>query len=220
MRKAASVLGFALLLLIAGVTEAPAIAFNTIGGIGSCTPACPGGFVPITPHPAWTPNNPGGSTAVWISYDNTGVGPGSFVVAPDVAPPLTPANASATFEMAIPAGAVSLSLLVWADDTAGVRLDDGAAYLLAPFAVQGSACAAGGPTCTGAGTPLVIPLDGLAHTIQFDTFQRGAVTFGLMVAGDLTLAPVPEPATLLLVGSTLAALGVVSRRRLQKKQLS
>jgi hypothetical protein len=85
-----------------------------------------------------------------------------------------------------------------------VRLD-GVTNLLAPTG-----------TFNGPGTALFVPLDGLAHTIQFDTFQTGGFTFGLMAQGELT--PVPEPATLLLVGSTLAAAGLISRRRFRKTQ--
>jgi hypothetical protein len=217
MRKGASVLVFAALLLIAGVTEAPAVAFNTVGGIGNClVNTCAGGFVEIDPHPSWTPNiGLPGVGPVWISYTDSGFG--GSVVPNSPAPPFTSATATETFQMLIPAGFSSLSLLIWADDTAGVRLDNGAAYLLAPNPSQGSVCADGGVTCTGAGSALVIALDHtVAHTVEFDTFQRELDTFGLMVQGELT--PVPEPATLLLVGSTLAAVGVISRRRLQKKQ--
>jgi hypothetical protein len=64
----------------------------------------------------------------------------------------------------------------------------------------------------------------IAHTIQFDVFQRGSLTFGLNYSGDLspvpepTSLPVPEPTSLLLVGSALAAAGFMHRRRLQKNQ--
>lgn len=230
MRKVTGILGFAALLLIAGVTEAPAVAFNSVAGTpAACTGVqvgCTGGVLQaITPVGVWQPNNPGGSSAVWVSFaNNTGLG--GVVVAPNATPPLTSLNATETFSISIPAGFVSLSLLVWADDTGGVRLDNGAAYLAsttvgasAPNPVQGTNCAAGGLTCTaGGGAAFEIALGGLAHTIQFDIFQRGAFTYGFMYQGELT--PVPEPATLLLVGSTLAAVGYVSRRRLQKRQES
>jgi hypothetical protein len=207
MRKAASALTLAALLLGAGVTEAPAVAFNTVDGIGTCLiNACATGFVAIMPHPAWTPNIglPAPSNGpIWISYADTGVGGAVPANTTTAGPP------TETFQMNIPAGFASLSLSLWADDSVGVRLDNGGAYLLAP--------APGGNMFGGTGTLLVIPgLGGTAHTIEFDTFQLGGDVFGLMVQGDLT--PVPEPATLLLVGSTLAAVGVVSRRRLHRKQ--
>src|ERR1700726_2351503 len=71
MIRAAAVLTFVAMLLIAGVTEVPAVAFNSGAGIGSCSggattlPApttCAGGFVAIAPNGAWQPNNPGGSS--------------------------------------------------------------------------------------------------------------------------------------------------------------
>ncbi|HKW94509.1 MAG TPA: PEP-CTERM sorting domain-containing protein [Methylomirabilota bacterium] len=157
-----------------------------------------------------------------MSFANN-TGSGGVVVAPNASPPLTPANATETFSISIPAGFASLSLIVWADDTGGVRLDGGATYLAAtngtsaPNPVQGTHCANGGLTCTpGGGSTFLIALGGAVHTIQFDVFQRGDSTFGLLYQGDLT--PVPEPASLLLVGSALAAVGFVSRRRMQKNQ--
>ena len=231
MMKAAGVLAFVALLLIVGVTEAPAVAFNsTATTAASCTgvqAGCTGGLLqPIARDPSWQLNNPGGSTAVWVSFANN-TGAGGVVVAPNAAPPLLPGNATETFSVAIPAGFASLSLIVWADDTGGVRLDNGATYLAAtngtsaPNPVPGLHCADGGLTCTpGGGSTFLIALGGLAHTLQFDVFQTGAFTYGFLYQGDLALAPIPEPATLLLVGSALAAVGVVSRRRLQKKNQS
>ena len=232
MMKAVGVLAFAVLMLVAGVTEVPAVAFNSAGGQGSCSgtatfplpTTCAGGWVAIAPDAAWQPNNPGGSSAVWVSY-TANTGSGGVVVTPNVTPPLTPANATTTFSIGIPVGFASLSLLVWADDTAGVRLDGGA-YLAsttagasAPNPTQGANCAAGGLTCTpGGGAAFLIALGGVAHTLSFDVFQRGAGAFGLLYSGDLTPTAVPEPATMLLVGSILAGVGVISRRRLQKKQ--
>lgn len=212
MRKVTGVLAFVALLLVGAVTEAPAVAFNSIAGVGSCSStqvACAGGFVAIAPNPLWTANNPGGSTAVWVSYAQTGQG---GIVAPNAPNLATP---TATYTFSIPVGFTSLSLLLWADDALGVRLDG--VSVLAPNSTLGVNCTTGsGATCTGAGTSLIIPLGGLAHTLAFDAFQLALDTHGLMYVGDLQ--PVPEPASLLLVGSALAAVGFVSRRRMQKKQ--
>ncbi len=211
MRKVTGVLAFAALLLAAAVTEAPAVAFNSIPGFGACSSTAPGvacvagAPVAIAPNPLWTPNS---ATAVWVSYDQTGQG---GIVAPNAPNLATP---TATYTFSIAAGFQSLSLLLWADDSAGVRLDG--VSILAPNLVPGALCASGGVTCTGPGTALNIPLGGLAHTLQFDAFQVALDTHGIMFQGDLQ--PVPEPASLLLVGSALAAVGFVSRRRMQKKQ--
>lgn len=230
MMKAVGVLAFAAMMLVAAVTEAPAVAFNSAGGQGSCTgtatsplpTTCAGGWVAIAPDPAWQGNNPGGSSAVWVSY-TPGTGSGGVVVTPNVVPPLTPVNATTTFTIGIPAGFAVLNLLVWADDTAGVRLDGGG-YLpsttpgaSAPNPTQGVNCAAGGLTCTaGGGAAFSILLGGTAHDLHFDVFQRGQDAFGLLYTGDLQA--VPEPATMLLVGSVLAGVGYISRRRLQRTQ--
>ena len=229
MMKAVGVLAFAVLMLVAGVTEVPAVAFNSAGGQGTCSgtatfplpTTCAGGWVAIAPDAAWQPNNPGGSSAVWVSY-TANTGSGGVVVTPNVTPPLTPANATETFTIGIPAGFAVLNLLVWADDTAGIRLDNSLIYqgsitpgASAPNGTQGANCAAGGLTCTpGGGAAFAIALGGVAHTLQFDVFQRGGDAFGLLYQGDLV---VPEPATMLLVGSVLAGVGIISRRRLQKK---
>lgn len=228
MRKFVGVLVCAALLLVAGATEVPAIAFNSGPGQGACVgtatfplpTTCAGGWVAVVPDPAWQGNNPNGSSAVWISYA-PGTGSGGVVVTPNAALPLLPANATETFTISIPAGFAALSLLVWADDTAGVRLDGGS-YLAsttpgasAPNPVQSTHCGAGGLTCTpGGGAAFVIALAGLAHNLHFDVFQREGSAFGLLYEGDLAPvpAPVPEPGTLLLVGSLLAGVGVMSRR--------
>jgi hypothetical protein len=217
MMKAAGVFAFVAALVFGVVAEAPAVAFNSIAGIGSCAAgAGGGGFVAITPDPNWQPNNPGASSAVWVSFRDTGAGGG--VVAPDVTPPLTHANATEIFTVNIPAGFSLLTLTVWADDTAGLSLNGGATYLtpgggaLAPNPTQGAHCAATALSCfPGGGALFSIPLGGLAQTLEFDVFQRAGGPFGLLYAGDLT--PVPEPATMLLLGSALTGVGFLSRRR-------
>jgi hypothetical protein len=221
------ILAFAVLLLISGVNEARAVAFNSMAGtVANCTgvqAGCTNGVLQaIVPDSSWQPNNPGGSSAVWVSFaNNTGAG---GVAVPN-STNLASANATETFSLFIPAGFASLSLVVWADDTGGIRLDHEAAYIAAtngtsaPNPVQGAHCADGGLTCTpGGGSTYLISLGGLAHTIQFDVFQRGNFTFGLLYQGELTggMTPAPEPASLLLVGSALALVGFVARRRLQK----
>ena len=213
MRKVTGGLAFAALLLVTAVTEAPAVPFNSADGVGACSSSvivCAAATaVSIIPNPLWTPNSGG---AVWVSYAQTGQGG-------TIAPNTTVATPTATYTFSIAAGFQSLSLLLWADDTLGVRLDGGT--LLAPSSTPGALCASGGVTCTGAGTPLLIPLGGLAHTLFLDAFQLAGDTHGLMYQGDLqaqALQPTPEPASLLLVGSALAAVGFISRRRLQKKE--
>lgn len=223
MMKAAGVFAFVAILVFAGVSEAPAISFNSAGGIGSCAPvACVGGFVDLTPHPSWAPEVAGGG--VWVSFANTGVGPGSISPG-NVVLPLIPGNATSQLSVPIPVGSTSLSLLVFADDTAGVRVDGSLIYTLsttlgalAPNSNQGTTCASGPLSCTaGNGAAFSLIFDPtIAHTVTFDFFQRDGGPAGVQWTGDLQ--PIPEPATILLVGSALAAVGMASRRRLQKKQ--
>ncbi len=59
MMKVVGVLAFAVMMLVAGVTEVPAVAFNSAGGQGSCTgtatfplpTTCVGGWVAVAPDP-------------------------------------------------------------------------------------------------------------------------------------------------------------------------
>ncbi len=223
MMKVAGVFAFVAALVFGIVAEAPAVAFNSLPGFGSgavtCAPvACPAGWFGLTADPSWQPNNSGLSAgAFWVSYTNTNPGAGGITVA-NVTPPLTHANVSEFFTVPIPAGFGLLTLRVWADDTAGVSLNGGATYLtpgggaLAPNSTQGSICANGPLSCFPAGSALFsISLTGAPQVLEFDVFQRGGGPFGFLYAGSLT--PVPEPATMLLLGSALAGVGFFSRRR-------
>ncbi len=221
MTKVAGIFAFVAALLVVGITEAPAVPFNSAAGIAAtCAPvACPGSVLfGITPDPSWQPNNTGASSgAFWTSFANTGAG---GIVVPN-ALTVTHVNATETFTVSIPAGFSSLSLTVWADDTAGVSLNGGLTYLspsglaVAPNPTQGGICAATALSCfPGGGALFTIPLGGVGHALEFDVFQRGGGPFGLLYAGNLT--PVPEPATMLLLGSALAGVGFFSKRRWAK----
>src|SRR5688572_12858225 len=74
----------------------------------------------ITPHPAWQPN---GGCGQWISFDNTGVGPGA-ISPPNDTDVTDIADATATFHEEFILGNLggTGSLSVWADDTTRVRL--------------------------------------------------------------------------------------------------
>jgi len=218
MRKAAGVIAFVALVLMIGVAQVWAIPFDsTAATAATCTgtqAGCTGGVLnAIVQDPAWTtPPAP----AVWVSY-NPNTGFGGSAQPGNATPPLSPANATETFAISIPAGFSSLTVTVWADDTAGLRLDGGASYITPPPGTTAATnCVTTGITCTGPGTVFTIALGGLAHTLDFDVFQLNGSSFGFAYAGDLT--PVPEPATLLLVGSALAAAGLVSRKRFRKDQ--
>jgi len=113
-----------------------------------------------------------------------------------------------------------LVLNVWADDTAGVSINNNP-YVLSPNAGPYPHCAngAGSVGCdVGEQGVLNVILNAGANTIFFDVFQRGGnnTPFGLLYAGELT--PVPEPTTILLLGSALTAAGVFSRRIRRTRQ--
>ena len=227
MLKAAAVFAVAIVALLCSVTGAPAIAiYSDAGGDGVGTLSCQsglvgcGGVANITaPAGPWQPNNPGGTNAVWISFDANHGSVGPNVLSPDLSDANHTVNFSYDFNLAI---ASTLTLSVWADDTAHISLDH--AHLYNGNAVQDGACAAGPLGCQPGEQFSIAPVLLAAgnHELDFEVFQRvifdngDGTPFGLMFAGDLT--PVPEPGTILLLGSALTAAGMASRRRLLKKK--
>jgi len=222
MFKTAAVLALTIVAVLGSFTAAPAIAIFSSGagdGVGTLTcvsgaVACPSTVVNITtPNVAWQPNNPGGSSGVWVSFaaGHGSIGPNT------VAPNADPGNQTVTFNYSFNlATAAQLSLSIWADDTARVLVDG--AQQIAGNGVQDTRCAAGPIGCEvgETGTIASLLLSAGAHEIDFAVYQRvvnGGVgtPFGLLFAGDLT--PVPEPASILLLGSALTAVGMASKRR-------
>lgn len=201
MVKAGAVFTFVAVLMLAVVPGAHAISIIsdtswTCVGV-SCGGANAVSAVPA-PIPPWAPE----TTGDWITSSNT-----------------TPVLIGATvaFSKVIDFGTASvLTLKVWADDTAAVSLSGGALNFLnpgsAPNLVLDTACAAGVLGCEANefGSFSTGTLSGL-HTLTVTVHQLvNATPFGTLVEGDL--AAVPEPATILLLGSALAAAGVASRR--------
>jgi hypothetical protein len=231
MVKAIAVFAIAALALVGTVVPASAIAiFSTDGGNdgtgvltcldGAVACGAPGNIFALNaPLPSpWVPNNPGGSNAVWVSFNanhsQDGQGPNVAQSDTDVTNGDPTVTFRYSFSLALPA---TLSFSVWADDTAGVLLDG--LSLAAPNGVQDGACADGAIGCENGeeATFSNLALASGAHTIDFEVYQRvlnengSGTPFGLLFAGDI--APVPEPATILLLGSALTAAGVASRRR-------
>jgi len=205
MVKAGAVFTFVAVLMLAVVPGAHAISIVT-DTTWTCTSvlgtAC-GGATAVSaapaPIPPWAPE----TTGDWITSTNSAVALGT----------------QTTFSKVIDFGTTGsiLTLKVWADDTAAVALTGGALTFnnpgLAPNPALDSACAAGVLGCEANefGSFSTGLLTGL-HTLTVTVDQLVASTpFGTLVEGDL-LAPVPEPATILLLGSALAAAGVASRR--------
>ena len=227
MLKTAAVLALAVVAVLGSFTAAPAIAiFSSGAGDGVGTLTCVSGAVPCpsavvditTPNPAWQPNNPGGTSAVWVSFDASHGTAGPNVAAPNA----DPGNETVTFNYAFSlTGPARLSLSIWADDTARILVDS--VQQIAGNGVQDTRCAAGAIGCEPAegGSIVNLLLATGAHDIDFAVYQRvvnGSIgtPFGLLFAGELT--PVPEPASILLLGSALTAVGMASKRRWLNKK--
>lgn len=218
MFKVFSVVAIALVGFFASVGPAPAVAIYSDGvlGDGFGTLLCGGGAcVNVAPQPGpWAPPVVGGRQ--WVSDANTG----GTVPGPVNAAGLAPGQESLqfTYSFSVLATPSILNLSIWADDTAGVSID-GAPWLIDPSPGPYPACSTGVIGCQVGTEGLISQLLGVGdHVITFDVFQAGGdgTPFGLMFEGDLT--PVPEPATILLLGSALAAAGIASRRRLAQKK--
>lgn len=229
MLKGVAVFAIAIVALLGSVTTAPAVAIYTSAagdGVGTLTcvdgaVSCGiGGIADIAPRPGpWQANNPGLSSAVWVSFDaNHGV------QGPDTVSDGAPANQTVTFNYHFTlATAAFLSFSVWADDTAQVILNG--LSLILPNTTQDDACANAQVGCEPGeqfSIAIVAPLLAGEHDLDLLVHQRvllengDGTPFGVMMAGELT--PVPEPATILLLGSALTAAGMASRRRWQKKK--
>ena len=150
---------------------------------------------------------------VWVSFNANHGSIGPNVQAPDAATGNQTVTFNYSFSLATPA---QISFQVWADDTAEVLLDG--VSQIAGNGTQGENCAAGAIGCTDLNFGVVSALLAAGnHDIDFAVYQRvvsaqGVGTpFGLLFAGELT--PVPEPASILLLGSALTAVGMVSKRR-------
>lgn len=117
----------------------------------------------------------------------------------------------------------NLNITIWADDTAGVSLDGGTLTFVNPGAAPGSlptdaACVTGVLGCEQdeGGVFTSNTLTG-SHTLRVQVHNLVAGTSsGTLAVGETVV--VPEPATILLLGSALATAGVVSRRRFRKSQ--
>src|SRR6185436_17816841 len=185
-----------LILLILAAVAADAAPFALTSGV---TPGAGNNFgsnVLITPEPIWAVD----PAARWVSFANTGIG-GIVLPNTDLATP------TATFyqDFAVTGGSgVSGSIQVWADDTALVRLDG--VVLFAANPTLETRCAAGPIGCRQAnGGAIFFSAPGLTHRLEFEVYQRGLHTFGLMYSGQVDAIFIPEPATLAITGIGFAA---------------
>lgn len=209
-----TVLALLISLLVGMPTAVEAIIIGSQGTAAS--PGADGGIesnsmgvptIQISPNPFWAAAQPGSS---WVSFTQSGnpASPG-FVVVPNN----TVVTFRESFVLAPAGGNYVGNLIVFADDSASVVVDG--VLRMAEASTTGNTyaiCSDFGIGCRE-DTRGVIPLS-LApgpHTFEFAVAQRNLSSFGLDYAADLTA--VPEPATILLLGTGLIAFATALRRR-------
>lgn len=202
-----------------GVTNWTALVDLSYGSLFSAPAGSTGEAVAIKPHSAWYQE----IGLNWISYAKTGIGPDN-IVAPTYNTPIDSTDVteqrqaivSFTRTFTATAGS-SLSMWLWADDTAFMRLDGGS-WVPTAHAWAQSTCETN-PTSCRPGTSsyaawTLAPTVGDEHTLEILAYQIGTGTtndsnpFGIQYYGT-----VPDGgATLTLLGGALVGLGILRRK--------